>query len=305
MKRAIITGATGAIGSALVRELISRNIEVLVLCRADSNRIDRIPEHPLVRKIFCDLRNLDQVENTTGYTYDVFYHFAWRGTIGPERNDMYLQNENVKNSLDAVSLAQRFGCHTFIGAGSQAEYGRVEGLLGPNTPTNPETGYGIAKLCSGQMTRELAHSLGIRHIWTRILSVYGPYDGERTMVMSVINSLCHHTVPKCTKGEQEWDYLYSKDAARAFRMLGENGVDGKTYVLGSGSIQPLAEYIKAICSAAAPDIEADFGAIPYAQKQVMYLGANISELQEDTGFTPAYSFEEGIRETVQWYKENY
>ncbi len=305
MKRAIITGATGAIGSALVRELISRNIEVLVLCRADSNRIDRIPEHPLVRKIFCDLRNLDQVENTTGYTYDVFYHFAWRGTIGPERNDMYLQNENVKNSLDAVSLAQRFGCHTFIGAGSQAEYGHVEGLLGPNTPTNPETGYGIAKLCSGQMTRELAHSLGIRHIWTRILSVYGPYDGERTMVMSVINSLCHHTVPKCTKGEQEWDYLYSKDAARAFRMLGENGVDGKTYVLGSGSIQPLAEYIKAICSAAAPDIEADFGAIPYAQKQVMYLGANISELQEDTGFTPAYSFEEGIRETVQWYKENY
>lgn len=305
MKKAIITGATGAIGSALVRELISRNIEVLVLCRADSNRIDRIPEHPLVRKIFCDLRNLDQVENTTGYTYDVFYHFAWRGTIGPERNDMYLQNENVKNSLDAVSLAQRFGCHTFIGAGSQAEYGRVEGLLGPNTPTNPETGYGIAKLCSGQMTRELAHSLGIRHIWTRILSVYGPYDGERTMVMSVINSLCHHTVPKCTKGEQEWDYLYSKDAARAFRMLGENGVDGKTYVLGSGSIQPLAEYIKAICSAAAPDIEADFGAIPYAQKQVMYLGANISELQEDTGFTPAYSFEEGIRETVQWYKENY
>lgn len=305
MKKAIITGATGAIGSALVRELISRNIEVLVLCRADSNRIDRIPEHPLVRKIFCDLRNLDQVENTTGYTYDVFYHFAWRGTIGPERNDMYLQNENVKNSLDAVRLAQRFGCHTFIGAGSQAEYGRVEGLLGSNTPTNPETGYGIAKLCSGQMTRELAHSLGIRHIWTRILSVYGPYDGERTMVMSVINSLCHHTVPKCTKGEQEWDYLYSKDAARAFRMLGENGVDGKTYVLGSGSIQPLAEYIKAICSAAAPDIEADFGAIPYAQKQVMYLGANISELQEDTGFTPAYSFEEGIRETVQWYKENY
>ena len=218
---------------------------------------------------------------------------------------MYLQNENVKNSLDAVRLAQRFGCYTFIGAGSQAEYGRVEGLLRADTPTNPETGYGIAKLCSGQMTRELAHSLGIRHIWTRILSVYGPYDGERTMVMSVINSLCHHTVPKCTKGEQEWDYLYSKDAARAFRMLGENGVDGKTYVLGSGSIQPLAEYIKAICSATAPDIEADFGAIPYAQKQVMYLGANISELQEDTGFTPAYSFEEGIRETVQWYKENY
>jgi len=305
MKRVIITGATGAIGSALIRELISNDIEVLVICRNNSCRNDRIPTHPLVHKLFCDLRDLDQLENAAGNTYDVFYHFAWRGTIGPERNDMYLQNENVKNSLDAVRLARRFGCHTFIGAGSQAEYGRVEGLLGADTPTHPETGYGIAKLCSGQMTRELAHSLGMKHIWTRILSVYGPYDGERTMVMTVINNLCHHIVPKCTKGEQEWDYLYSKDAAKAFRMLGESGMDGKTYVLGSGSIQPLAKYIKAICSAAAPDIEADFGAIPYTPKQVMYLGANISELQKDTGFTPEYSFEEGIRETVRWYKENY
>ena len=305
MKKAIVTGATGAIGSALVRELISHDIKVLVLCRKDSGRIDRIPEHPLVEKCFCDLRELDQLENTTGENYDVFYHFAWRGTIGPERNDMYLQNENVKNSLDAVRLAQRFGCHTFIGAGSQAEYGRVEGLLRADTPTHPETGYGIAKLCSGQMTRELAHSLGMKHIWTRILSVYGPYDGERTMVMSVMNSLCNHVAPKCTKGEQKWDYLYSKDAARAFRMLGENGADGKVYVLGSGNVMPLSRYIQAICTCAAPDIQAEFGAVPYAPRQVMYLGADISELQEDTGFVPEYSFEKGIQETIQWYKENY
>ena len=305
MKRAIITGATGAIGTALVQELISQNIEVLVLCRENSKRNDRIPEHPLVEKCFCDLQELNQLENLTGKTYDVFYHFAWRGTIGPERNDMYLQNENVKNSLDAVKAAQRFGCHTFIGAGSQAEYGRVEGLLRAETPTNPETGYGIAKLCSGQMTREMAHALGMKHVWTRILSVYGPYDGERTMVMSVMNSLCQHIAPKCTKGEQKWDYLYSKDAARAFRMLGESGVDGKTYVLGSGNIVPLSEYIQAICVSITPYIMADFGAIPYAPKQVMYLGADISELQKDTGFTPRYSFEEGIQETIQWYKENY
>ena len=83
MNRAIITGATGAIGTALVRELISKNVEVLVICRRDSKRIDRIPNHPLVQKCFCDLSELDKLENTTGQTYDIFYHFAWQGTIGP------------------------------------------------------------------------------------------------------------------------------------------------------------------------------------------------------------------------------
>ena len=123
--------------------------------------------------------------------------------------------------------------------------------------------------------------------------------------MSVMNSLCNHVAPKCTKGEQKWDYLYSKDAARAFRMLGENGADGKVYVLGSGNVMPLSRYIQAICTCAAPDIQAEFGAVPYAPRQVMYLGADISELQEDTGFVPEYSFEKGIQETIQWYKENY
>lgn len=56
-----------------------------------------------------------------------------------------------------------------------------------------------------------------------------------------------------TKGEQLWDYLYSRDAARALRLLGKNGRDGKVYVLGSGNARPLAEYIKIIRDIVAPE----------------------------------------------------
>ena len=304
MKRAIITGATGAIGTALIQELISRKIEVLVFCRENSTRNERIPEHPLVTKCTCDLKDLATVENTTGKTYDVFYHFAWAGTIGSARNDMYLQNDNVRYSLDAVKAAKRFGCTTFIGAGSQAEYGRVEGTLCPNTPTQPENGYGIAKLCSGLMTREQAHSLGMRHIWMRVLSIYGPNDGAKTMIMSVLNSMQNGCIPQCTKGEQKWDYLYSKDAATAFYLVGEKGKDGKTYVLGSGQIDTLSNYIETLCREFGFTKGAALGAIPYAPKQVMYLCADISDLQYDTGFIPQYTFNDGIKETILWFKEN-
>lgn len=299
MKRAIITGATGAVGTALVKELIFHNVEVLVFCREESKRNEQIPEHKLVTKRYCSLSELATVQNDTGKDYDCFYHFAWEGTTGTARNDMYLQNQNVKYALDAVATAKRFGCHTFIGAGSQAEYGRVEGMLKPDTPTFPEMGYGIGKLCAGQMTREYAHQLGMKHIWTRILSVYGPHDGAQSMVMSTINKLKNGKVPQFTKGEQMWDYLYSGDAAEAFRLLGEHGIDGKIYVLGSGTARPLAEYIKDIRNIVNPNAEIDLGAIPYSERQVMHLQADVDELHNDTGWTAHTTFTEGIENILR------
>lgn len=303
MKRAIVTGATGAVGTALIKELINNNIEVLVFCREGSARNANIPVNPLVQTLYCDLTELSQVENLTGKTYDVFYHFAWMGTTGDARNDMYLQNQNVRYALDAVGAAKRFGCKKFIGAGSQAEYGRVEGVLNPGTPAFPEMGYGIAKLCAGQMTRELAHQCGMEHNWVRILSVYGPNDGAQSMVMSTIHKLQNGEVPQFTKGEQMWDYLYSGDAARAFRLVGEKGINGKTYVLGNGKARPLADYIKIIRDEVNPKAKIDLGAIPYAPKQVMYLQADVEELRRDTGFKPEMRFDEGIKKILEGMRE--
>ena len=298
MKRAIITGATGVVGTALIKELINNNVELLVFCREGSTKNGRIPVHPLITKKYCSLNELSALQNDTEKEYDVFYHFAWAATAGPDRNNMYAHADNIKYALDAVGVAKRFGCKVFIGAGSQAEYGRFEGVLKPDTPCFPENGYGMAKLCAGYMTREYAHQLEIKHIWARILSVYGPNDGENTMVMSLIKRLQKGEIPALTKGEQMWDYLYSSDAARAFRLLGENGVDGKTYVIGSGEARPLKEYMETIRDVVHPHALLGFGEIPYSEKQVMYLCADISELEKDIGWGPTIGFYEGIKKMI-------
>lgn len=304
MKKAVITGPTGAIGIALIQELIRHGIEVAAVVRPDSKRTDRIPVSPLVQIVPCDLAELaalpEKIERA-----DVFYHFGWDGTFGNSRNNMYGQNLNVKYALDAVEAAAAMGCTTFIGAGSQAEYGRFEGSLTAQTPVFPENGYGIAKLCAGQMTRILCEQKGLRHIWTRILSIYGPFDGAGTMVMSTVVKLLTGERPACTAGEQMWDYLYSGDAGYAMYLLADKGVAGKTYCIGSGQARPLREYIEEIRAAAAPDAEIGFGEVPYQEKQVMYLCADISELTKDTGFVPRVPFSEGIGETVNWCSKNY
>lgn len=305
MKRVIITGPTGSIGTALIEHLIQNDVEVLAVVRRNSKRKSNIVKHPLVKCIELNLDELESISQfTEGNMYDVFFHFGWDGTFGNSRNNMQGQLLNIQYTLDAVEAASRAGCKKFIGAGSQAEYGRVEGNLSATTPVFPENGYGIAKLCAGQMSRILCEQKGIEHIWTRILSVYGPNDGLSTMVMSTIAKLLKGQRASLTQGEQKWDYLYSKDAGKAMYLLGEKGQSGKVYCIGSGQIKRLKDYIEVIKENIDSNAELGYGEIPYSEKQVMYLCADISELEQDTGFMPDYSFEEGIKETIDWYKDN-
>ena len=307
MRRIGISGATGAIGLALIEKCIEEGVEVYVFLRKDSERAGRIPEHPLVHRVRCALDEMKDLDITGIPELDVFYHLAWMKAFGEEnRNDLHTQTANIDYAIDAVELAERLSCRRFIGAGSQAEYGRKDEALKPETSCEPENGYGIAKLAAGQMTRLECEKRGLEHIWIRILSVYGPGDGEKTLVSSVIKDALEGLDPQCTKAEQMWDYLYSKDAAEALYLAGCDGVPGKTYVLGSGSARPLRSYIEDIC-----DICADITGKrvspeyvrPYGDKQVMYLVADVSDLKEDTGFEAKTSFEAGIRETVKFMLE--
>ena len=69
---------------------------------------------------------------------------------------------------------------------------------------------------------------GRSHIWTRILSVYGPHDGPATMISGTIRKLLHGEKPALTAGIQQWDYLYAADAAAAFYALAVSGQDAES-----------------------------------------------------------------------------
>ena len=301
IQTAVITGPTGCIGTALAQNLLDKGITVYAVVRPDSKRIDNLPKD--VQIIFCDLSDLESLPNLIP-SADAFFHLGWANTIGPGRNDMPSQIQNIQYAIDAVRAANKLGCNVFIGAGSQAEYGPVEGVLKPDTPRSPKMGYGIAKNCAGDMTRIECEKFQMDHIWIRVLSIYGPCDGEMTMISSVIKSLLNGEKPSLTKGEQFWDYLYSKDAAEAFCKAAFHGVKGKTYPLGSGKAIPLRQYIETLRDAIDPGLSLGFGEIPYGLNQVMHLEADISELQADTGFIPSYSFKDGITETIAWKKEH-
>ena len=303
MRKVIITGPTGAVGVSLIQELVSNGIAVTAVCRPASRRISAIPVDPLVNIVQCSMQELMTLADKLSGDYDAFYHFAWDGTYGEDRQDALRQANNILYTLHAVHLAKALGCKVFVGAGSQSEFGHVDGVLRPDLPCNPDNGYGIAKLAAGRMSRLECGKLGLRHEWCRILSLYGPFDAPYTMVMSGIYKMLAGERPQYTPAEQIWDYIYSKDAARAFRLVAEKGRDGAIYCFGSGQTRRLKEYILAIRDAVDPSIDVGIGELPYYPNQVMHLEADISALSKDTGFVPQYNFEDGIKETVLWVKE--
>jgi nucleoside-diphosphate-sugar epimerase len=292
MKKIIITGSTGMIGSAITRQALEKGIEVLCIVRKNTNRSDNIPKSEKIKIFFADLAEYASLD--VSEKYDVFFHLAWDKTFGASRDDVDIQLKNIQYTLDAVRLAQRLGCSVFVGAGSQAEYGIVSEPLRPDTSVNPQSGYGIAKYTAGKLSKLLCAQLGIRFNWLRILSVFGPFDGSHTLIMYAINELCTSHSPEFTKCEQIWDYLYCDDAARAFLAVADKGIDGMVYPLGSGDGRRLSEYLESLRNIVNPAGILQFGKKNYYSHQPMFLCADISELTADTGWRPRMSFEEGI-----------
>lgn len=298
MKKAVISGATGSIGRALIDKLLDENVEVTVLYHKNSNRIDQIPANPHIQRICCSLDEFKAYQPKSR-DFDVFYHLAWAGTTGAARNDTQLQLKNIEYTLDAVELAARMGCRKFVGAGSQAEYGLSDKPLAPDSLVRPFTGYGMAKLAAGQLSRLKCRQLHISHSWMRVFSVYGKFDPRGSVIRSSIDKFKKNESADFSKGEQMWDFLNARDAGEAFYLVGNDTTRAESvYCLGSGHAAPLREYIEKIYELSGSSSAINFGAIPYSENQIMFLQADISSLTEDTGFVPKISFEQGIKELL-------
>ncbi|MGN1235751.1 MAG: NAD-dependent epimerase/dehydratase family protein [Christensenellaceae bacterium] len=286
----IVSGGTGMIASTLLSLALSKGYEATAIVRRGSARLSNLPVG--VRTIECDLDEYARLE--TKEQGDVFFHLAWAKTSVAGRDDASTQERNIAYTLDAVALAKRMGCSCFVGAGSQAEYGRQDAPLSSATCARPESGYGIAKYAAGKLSFLACDQLGMRHCWTRILSVFGKGDAPTTLISYLARSFQAGVAPELTKCEQIWDYIDSRDAARALLLIGEKGVHGKTYPIGSGRGRPLSEYVKEMRDILSPTTEIRFGAKEYYPHQPMFLVADIGELAADTGFAPKYDFGQGI-----------
>lgn len=301
--RCLITGASGHLGSFVVRRLIEQGAQVVILVRPQSDLWRLTDVLQRVKVVYGDLANLDTASTAImRHTPEFVFHLAWYGVTGEYRNAAEQITHNVLGSLRLFELARAAGCRCWIGIGSQAEYGPYEGLLSEDLPTRPVTTYGVSKLCAGLLTQKLCELAGIRCVWLRLLATYGPKDDPRHLIPTVIEQLLQHQQPALTPGEQKWDYLYVEDAAKAICRVAMVEEASGIFNLGSGEAYPVRDIVERIRDLINPSAPLGFGEIPYRVDQVMHLQADISRLVQVTGWRPAVDLEQGLRQTVEWHR---
>ena len=142
----------------------------------------------------------------------------------------------------------------------------------------------------------------MKQCWPRLLSAYGPYEREQTLISACINACIHRQSIDLTPCEQIWDYIYTYDVARALLAIVESGKHGVKYAISSGYGMPLKDYIGIIADIGNfPNLMEGVGRKKYFDKQVMYLCGDITDLRNDTEFIPLIDFRKGIMDIFNIY----
>lgn len=302
MKKVILTGATGFVGNAVLKELIKNNIYVIAVSRSENPK--NIPDSSLVRYISCDLSRMETLEDKiTDRDIDTFYHFAWNGSAGTARANTNLQLQNAQWTIDSLNVAKKIGCNRFVVAGSIMEHETI--AAGYTQGNRPGLGYiyGSGKLVAHTMAMSIAASIGIDLIWAEITNAYGVGELSPRMVNTTLRKIIKGENPQFTAGTQNYDFVYIDDVARAFYLIGKNGKPFNDYLIGSSTAKPLKEFLLEMKNSVAPDLDFIFGDVPFTGINLPLEKYDCKKTEEDTGFKAEISFAEGTKRTINWLKE--
>lgn len=262
----IITGASGFIGVEISKVLLAKGDMVYAVCRKDSKNLKDVPQHENLKMVWADLDHLEDIKGQVDKA-DVFIHLAWQGTVGGGRNNSEIQETNKANAYTAMRVAKSIGCKVFVDSGSQAEYGTCIDLITEESPCNPFSDYGKAKLEVWQKGRMLCEELGLKYVHLRIFSMYGENDHPYTLVMSLIDKMLRNEpsidLSSCT---QMWNYVYCHDASNMIVSLCEHALSNRdfkaeTYNIASDDTRVLKEYVERIKQLTGSTSHCNYGVI--------------------------------------------
>lgn len=302
MKKVIVTGANGFVGSALVKELVKNDVEVLAMdmpgCNGNLPVCDKVKFLPLALDNISSLKDLIDDRD-----FDCFYHFAWAGSAGAARADTKLQLQNAQWTIECLRAAKEVGCQKFVAAGSIMEHETMAAAFAAGNKPGLGYIYGSGKLVAHTMAMSVAADIGIDLVWAEITNAYGVGELSPRMVNTTIRKVIKGEEPQFTAGTQNYDFVYIDDVAKAFYLIGKNGKPFNEYLIGSSNAKPLKEFLLEMKAAIAPDLNFIFGDIPFTGINLPLEKYDCSKTEKDTGFKAQISFGEGCRRTMEWLKQ--
>nr|WP_241697618.1 NAD(P)-dependent oxidoreductase [Mariprofundus sp. NF] len=299
MKRVLVTGADGFIGRYILPLLVKAGYEVHALCwLSEARGVEGVIWHKVN---LMDYPAVDALLHELQVTH--LLHLAWYTVHGKFWNAA----ENlhwVGCSLNLLKSFVEHGGKRVLMAGSCAEYDWSKGhCIEQETSCNPATLYGTGKHALHQVARSYCVQHQVSFSWGRIFFLYGPGEVGGRFVPAVINGLLRQETVPCSDGRQLRDFMYVQDVASAFAALLESDLTGAVNIASGVSCT-----LRGIGEEIMQQIEGrgriEFGALPNREDDPAVLTADVSRLCDELNWQPAFSLEQGLSETIGWWKQN-
>lgn len=309
MKRVLVTGGAGFIGSHLVEGLLARGYAVRVLDNYATGRrenLARIITH--IEMIEGDVRNLTTVRSAAHNVDVVFHEAALPSVERSVRNPLESNEVNIAGTLNVLLASRDAGVRRVVYAASSAAYGNQPALPKVETMTpDPLSPYAVGKLTGEQYMKVFTQLYGLSTISLRYFNVFGPRQDPTTQYAGVIAkfmdcALDGRAFPVFGDGEQSRDFTYVENAVEANLLAAEVDFQGSPLVnIAYGERTTLNQIIDMLNELTGQNLPAEYG--PERSGDVRHSHASLERAKRVLGYHPKVDVLEGLRRTLEWYRE--
>lgn len=295
MKKVIVTGANGFIGSSLIKKLIEKGINVIAVDM--SFTYDHLPGSELITKIEAEVDDnlIDKLPNNN---YDAFYHLAWKGVNGHEKANPSVQLSNIQMAVDCANICIQLGVKKLLCAGTVAE--NVTFSLPYLERTNGGMIYGVAKHACNLILEDYCKNIGLSFVWMQFSNIYGVGNKTGNLVSYTLGEIMAGNDATFGPAQQPYDFIYIDDLIEAVYRLGEKETSKCFYYIGSGKPRKLSDYLIRIGELAGSKDKICIGVrqddgIKYSMEMF-----DNSSIISTIGEFNTTSFDDGIIKTIDW-----
>ncbi|ABM72620.1 Hypothetical protein P9515_14131 [Prochlorococcus marinus str. MIT 9515] len=307
MNTAIVSGATGFIGSTLVNYLLNNKYKVIALGRKSFSdiKLSRLKPHENLIYIKIDMENISNLKNILDKNHkkfitknSFFYHFAWGGDHSLSDLKVKSQLKNVIWTNEALNISEEIGIKKFIFVGTMEEEFTKKYLdlnYKEDSFYNRHVIYALAKLAARKTLKASFNKKNIKIIFATNSHVMGPKDDRDSFLQTTLKKVLLNEDLILAPCDQYFDVISSLDCARAYRLIGERGRSFENYWIGSGKPRILKEYVKIIAQMYSYKKSLNFSGLSINEIPLNKNDFSIENLKKDTGFNPSMTFEETVK----------